>query len=310
MSKKTISLFLVFLLLTTLLCACTNVNTPTEQNKPNESGNSNISTDITESSPSDKVAVNILKETDEKITETFEEDGLGKITFIHSTTSSINSLRKMEIAIGDIIIVDDFQYVFMKKYNETTTEDYDTCGLSVKAINELETYKPIYSALFGIEVVNADYCFYNNKLLKKMPTLPSSILSAAHCFDGCENMGIENAEISLHEIEKLSYADYMFANCANISSIFSMPLELESANGMFINCIKLEQCATISGKLLNANNMFENCKLLTGTLAFESAPKEYKDIFKGTEKTIVIDGTIDEKMIENYDNVTNQEVIL
>lgn len=309
MFKKTTLLILVILLLGIMVCGCSKNN-----NKDNENANTNQtqteqSNESNELKPGDKLAVSILKETEEKITEEFEEYGIGKIKFIHSTTSSITSLRNMQIAIGDILIVDDYQYVFMKKYNETGLQDYDFCGFSVKAIGDSKSFSQMYDVLFGAEVLNADYCFYNNKKIETLPKLSSKLLSANHCFDGCENLALNGEELALYELSDLIEADFMFANCLSIKNVGYLPKEITSANGMFLNCIKLESCTTIPEKLLTLNNMFENCTALTGTITFEGTPTEYKDIFKNTQKDIIIACLKEVLIMDEYKNITIMEGI-
>lgn len=299
MYKKIIILLLIIVICMT---GCTN--------KQPDEGNDNPSNNITQTenidSNGDMIMAVSLDETEEKITETFTHESLGKITFIHSTTSSIESLNNGEIARGDVLIIGDFQYTFMKQYDGEKYVDWEHNGFTVKAIKEKETYEDMYDVLFNAQVISADYCFYNNKLLKTPPHLSSKVSSTNHCFDGCTNLVFDDIAMYLHTLTYLNTTQYMFANCDAITNADMYQGEIQDTTGMFFNCKNLTQFTTISDDVQTANNMFEGCINLTGEIFIGSNIKSYNDIFKDTVKNITLIGENSSIIAEKYTNVKGE----
>lgn len=298
MTKK-ITILLVILML--LLSGCSKPNDNVINNEENNNQITNTEDNKTGDIYSD-TAVIILDETEEKITEEFNIDGIGNIKFTHSTTSSKESLVNGKIAKGDVLCIGDFQYVFMKKFDGEKYVDYDVTGFSIKAISQKAKYDMCYTTLFRGIVFNADYCFYKNELLNSIPDLPSSIISAKHCFDGCKNLKTDDLGTYLHNISNLTDTDYMFANCENIIDVSLSEDVITNAIGMFYNCKNLTNFYAIPKSIKNANNMFENCPNLSGCIVFSSQPEKYTDIFKGTSKEIIVLG-INDEIFKEYDNI-------
>lgn len=290
MFKKIIILLIMLIL---FLTGCGKESTEIENNKQNEN-------DTTKTSYTTVIA---LEETSEKITEKMKIEGMGEIEFIHSTTSSYETLLQGKIAKGDIIIIDDFQYVFMKKFNGEEYIDSDFFGFSVKALKQKATYTQMYDSLFNGIVIDADYCFYDNTLIESPPHMSSNIYSANHCFENCSNLKFDDIAMFLHIMPNLSETQYMFASCDGITKATMYQGNIVNTTGMFKNCKNLTSFETISDKVEIVDNMFENCINLNGNIFLGSGIKSYKDIFKNTQQEIVLMGNIQENILKEYNNV-------
>lgn len=251
--------------------------------------------------------VEIAEETAEKIKEEIDTPEFGKITVEHSTNTSFDSFKNNNlIARGDSFYIGDYRYTFMKKYNGKDFETIDgTIGyFSVIAVNKKEKYEQApYISLVGVEVLNFDYCFYNNTELKEFPLINMRATSASHCFDGCVNLSDEAINQNMPSFNSLIDSSYMFANCSLLKTYGTIPKTTKNADGMFLNCKNLETAA-LNSSAESINNIFKNCSNLTGTICFNSVPKQYNDAFSGTVKDIKIYSQYDDlSALETYANV-------
>ena len=249
----------------------------------------------------------ISTESNEKITETINIDGIGEVIFTHSPNSSIDTFKNNKYSTGDTLIIGDFKYVVQKKWNgkeyETLPEGSLGC-FSVIAITQKEKYEdPPYEVLFGLKVLNYDYCFYNNNILKEIPRMNKELVSASHCFDGCTNLTNETINDTFCSLNNIEDVSYMFANCELLKNFGSIPQTVKNADGMFLNCKNLESLV-FSSNAEKLNETFKGCKNLSGNILFNSVPKEYKDTFTDTVKEIKVKADYDNlSMFSTYSNV-------
>ena len=209
-----------------------------------------------------KENVTIRKETKEKKTDTIEIDGLGSVTFITSTSSSPENVQKGSLAKGDTVIVGDYKYVFCKVFDGKEFVETEDIGFSVIANEKRETYKQPYTTLFGIKVLYADYCYYQNDILTEANILPIKIKSASHCFDGCINLTDKNLSEIISVLKNIEDISYMFANCKKIEIIGFDNSSIKDMNGTFLNCVNLKTITKTPSNVMEKEDCFTGCSLL------------------------------------------------
>lgn len=248
MQKKIISIFILILTIFGILTGC---------NKDNS-----------EESTIPTFAPEVLEDGqryNQGTTKTYEEKTeYGDTCFIYGKTSSVEKIKEGMPEIGDIVIIDDYRYIYnvvLEDRSLPMVSDMNGWSVISKTYDRTTT-EGLRKELFGIPVKSINYCYYASSDLTEIKDLPDTIETAVSTFEGCSK---------IKKIEKL-------------------PPPLINAKRMFAYCEKLESFPVLPDNIKNIDEMFYCCISAKGEINIPNTVKSFNNVFKNTKKEIILTG--------------------
>lgn len=223
--------------------------------------------------PSESTKVEVETETEptinksDAVVENEKNDTYGDIQFIYGATSSKENIINGKPAIGDVVIIDGYQYTYnIVLADEHTEIETDFNGWSVYSIDKTrKTVDKIEEELFGIPVKSINYCYKGCEELTEVKTMPSNIESAVGAFE----------------------------SCAKLKTVCNLPEGLIDTRNMFAFCVELTGIPNMPTTLKTVDKMFYYCMALTGEFSIPESVETFNNIFGKTQNEIKITGKED-----------------